>query len=420
MRPSLFRDAALKHNQSKWIGDIVLIRPVSFTVLTIFAALTGIAIISLLFFGSYTKRSSVQGQLIPDAGLIKIYAAEPGIILEKYVKDGQVLKQGDALYLLSTTRYGEQGDVQAAISRQVLIRDQSLKDQKYKASALHQAEHLTISNQIGSLQADLATVNQSIASQRQRVDLAKETVARYDSLFRQDYISKEQLQQKQEELLDQQSRLQALERNKISLSAELDKQSIALNHLATKQDTEIAQLNREIASTSQELTESQARQKMVIRATDAGTATLVSAEAGQQADVTKPLLSIMPAQSELVAHLYVPSKAIGFIKPGDQVFLRYQAYPYQKFGHATGRVYSVAKTALPGRELNSMGNLDSENNAENPVYLVKVKLQQQRILAYGKPQPLQAGMLLDADVMHEKRRLYEWVLEPLFSITGKI
>ena len=420
MRQSLFREAALKHNQSKWIGDIVLIRPVSFSVLTFFAALTGIAILCLLFFGSYTKRSSVQGQLIPDAGLIKVYTAEPGIILQKYVKDGQTVKQGDALYLLSTTRYGEQGDVQEAISQQVMIRNQSLKDQRNKAKALHQAEYLTISNQIASLSADLATVHQSIASQQQRVALSKETVTRYDSLLKQDYISKEQLQQKQEELLDQQARLQELQRNKISLAGELSKQQIALNNLATKQDTEVAQLDRDIASTRQELTESQAKQKIVIRSSDAGTATLVSAEAGQQADLSKPLLSIMPAQSELVAHLYVPSKAIGFIKAGDKVYLRYQAYPYQKFGHAAGIVYSVAKTALPARELNSMSGMTADTSAESAVYLVKVKLQQQTILAYGKPQPLQAGMLLDADVMHEKRRLYEWVLEPLFSISGKI
>ncbi|MFI8040681.1 HlyD family secretion protein, partial [Acinetobacter baumannii] len=42
------------------------------------------------------------------------------------------------------------------------------------------------------------------------------------------------------------------------------------------------------------------------------------------------------------------------------------------------------------------------------------------VKAYGKDMPLQVGMTLEGDIMHEKRKLYEWVLEPLFSITGKL
>ena len=41
-------------------------------------------------------------------------------------------------------------------------------------------------------------------------------------------------------------------------------------------------------------------------------------------------------------------------------------------------------------------------------------------MAYGNAQPLQAGMVVEADVLQEKRKLYEWVLEPLYSLTGKL
>ncbi len=101
--------------------------------------------------------------------------------------------------------------------------------------------------------------------------------------------------------------------------------------------------------------------------------------------------------------------------------MRYQAYPYQKFGHAKGKVITVSKTALPANEISAIANQGGGNQQNSePLYSITVELASQTINAYGKQQKLQSGMLLDADVMQEKRRLYEWVLEPLFSLTGKL
>ena len=107
--------------------------------------------------------------------------------------------------------------------------------------------------------------------------------------------------------------------------------------------------------------------------------------------------------------------------------MRYQAYPYQKFGHAQGKIISIAKTALGKQELASLGgaSADSENQmvqaqANEPVYLVKVKLEKQTIKVYGKNKPLQIGMVVEADILHERKKLYEWVLDPLYSISGKL
>ena len=104
------------------------------------------------------------------------------------------------------------------------------------------------------------------------------------------------------------------------------------------------------------------------------------------------------------------------------MLLRYQAYPYQKFGHARGKVLSVAKTALPSNEISALGNIGGNGNGQNsePLYRINVSLDSQTITAYGQPQALQAGMLLDADVLQDTRHLYEWVLEPLLSLTGKL
>ena len=41
------------------------------------------------------------------------------------------------------------------------------------------------------------------------------------------------------------------------------------------------------------------------------------------------------------------------------------------------------------------------------------------MLAYGRPEPLRPGMLLEADILGERRKLHEWLLEPLYSLRGR-
>ena len=65
------------------------------------------------------------------------------------------------------------------------------------------------------------------------------------------------------------------------------------------------------------------------------------------------------------------------------------------------------------------GEVPGLSRTGEQLYRLRVQLNEQSVMAYGKPQPLQSGMLLDADILQESRRLYEWVLEPLYSLTGK-
>jgi membrane fusion protein len=306
----------------------------------------------------------------------------------------------------------------------VEARKQSLRDELEKTKTMQKEEREALVKKIDRLEAELKKLDSQISVQKSRVALSVETRSRYEGLLAQDYISREQLQQKQEELLDQRYRLQGQERDYISVSRELTALRYELANLSAKQQKQISQIAREINSADQELTESEAKRRLVITAPELGIATAVSAETGQAVDTSKPLVSVVPNGATLQAHLYAPSKSVGFVKAGDPVLVRYQPYPYQKFGHAEGTVISVSKTVIPSNELANMGGLSNGSsgfgNNNEPVYRVTVGIAKQTINAYGKPQALQAGMLLEADILQDTRRLYEWVLEPLYGLTGKL
>jgi membrane fusion protein len=57
--------------------------------------------------------------------------------------------------------------------------------------------------------------------------------------------------------------------------------------------------------------------------------------------------------------------------------------------------------------------------AAEPIYRITVDLARQSVTAYGAQVPLQPGMALEADVALERRRLFEWVLDPLYAVTGQ-
>ena len=420
MNAPLFRQSALNAQHPKWLGEIILIRPLTFTFFTLFAATVALALIAFAYFGTYTKRSTVIGQLIPDTGLLKIYPTQTSVVVQKMIVDGQQVKQGDTLFVLSAERHSNtQADVQAAISGQVLQRQQSYQLERRQTQQIQAEEKVALQQKIAAMQSELAQLNSGIGLQQSRVNLAVETAARYKGLAQQDYVSREQAQQKQEELIDQQARLQTLQRDQITTARELHVQQAELANLTLKQQTQLAQIERNIASTKQELTESDAKRQVVITAPQSGTVAAINAELGQNVDVSHALASIVPRNATLQAQLYAPSKAIGFIKLGDSVLVRYQAYPYQKFGHAHGVVSQLSRAALLGNELN--GYLAGNSSLANePFYKITVVLDKQAVTAYGAQQALQAGMLLEADVLQDKRRLIEWVLEPLTSLTGKL
>ncbi len=418
----LFRAEALNSKQTQWLGDIVLLRPVTFKFMVIGALLTAAIILVFLVFGSYTQRTTVTGQLIPDAGLIKVYSMQRGIVHKKLVIEGQSVKRGDRLYVLSSERHSDaQDNILEAITRQVKLREISLREERRNTGQFHRIEKDALADKITSLENEQDKLQKLIEGQKRRVTLSEEAVARYRDLAGKGYISKEQLQGREADLLDQQNRLQAQEREFIALEGELSSQRSSLSTLASKQAIQLEQIERQLASLQQELSENEARRELIVIAPESGVATGVTVEVGQAVDINQPLLSIVPKDSRLQAVFYVPSAAVGFIKPEVPVQIRYQAFPYQKFGHATGKVISVSKTAMAANELASIGGLLNNNVTGNePLYRIAARVDSQTVLAYGEAEPLQAGMLLEADIMRETRNLYEWVLEPLFSITGKL
>jgi membrane fusion protein len=189
------------------------------------------------------------------------------------------------------------------------------------------------------------------------------------------------------------------------LISEPDYQTRYENYLSTKQS---------LHDLEYRLSEVVADGKYTIKAPCDGTVSVLTAYISNQIPENSLLASIIPQESKLEGMLYVSSDAIGFIHEGQKVLLKYQAYPYQQFGIYESTVEMVDKSILSSNDIKIHLHLDQ------PFYRVKVALKEQKVTAYGKPRPLIAGMIFEGIIYGEKRKIWQWILDPIYSIKGNL
>jgi membrane fusion protein len=152
----------------------------------------------------------------------------------------------------------------------------------------------------------------------------------------------------------------------------------------------------------------------------AGQTVLSLVPGGEDEPETEALPNKLPSSSApqlLQAQLWAPSRTAGFVKPGQTVWLRYAAYPYQKFGMAEGVVLAVSESPLAPQDLpqGQAQALLSAAQSNEPLYRISVQLKSQSVQTYGQVTPLKAGLALEADVLQESRKVWEWALEPVLA-----
>lgn len=420
---NLFRKEALDAKGSAFLGSTVLRPPLSFAAWSLIAATFAAALIAFLFVGEYTKRTRVIGITAPEEGLIKLMAPQPGIVVDRRVQEGQQVKAGEVLFILSAERLTDAGGgvagAQSAILEQLQRRRASLQDELARQALVTQTQLAATARRLADLQAESAQLGRELVTQEAREASMQAQLQRFEDLAGQNFMSPLALQQKRDELLEQTARTQALERSRLALQREAAAVGAELRQIPLRGEQQLAELQRSLAALQQEVAGTEANRQIVVAAPKDGTVTAIVADRGQMA-TTQPLATLLPRDSALQAHLYAPSRAVGFIEPGQTVRIRYAAYPYQKFGQYEGTVDHVARSALAAAELPPQLAALAQQSQGEGMYRITVALRTPTVTAYGRAQPLTAGMQLEADVMQDTRRLIEWVFEPLVSLRGKV
>jgi len=411
-RPSLFRQEAVdfqRHN-GEW-GQVGLLQPLSIKVMTWFITVAITLIMSFLFLGQYSRKETVVGYLTPTSGTSKVFVPQLGTIRTIHVKEGQQVREGETLLTIDTNQIAANGvDVNVTMLDTLRSQKDLLTGQIAAEEQRTKSERERLTTMINGVEIEISQLEAQLKIQGERIRVEENFVASAAALKKEGYMADADFKRRQVAFLEQKQNLNSLNQQLAARQNQLTESRYSLQQLPTVMAGKIQSLRSELATTEQRIAEISGRRAYVIRAPSAGRVSTLQATVGQFADPRRLQMEIVPNESVLQAELFVPTRAIGFVQPGQQVRILYEAFPYQQFGTYSGRVLKVSQTILTKSD--TLGPIE----LKEPAYRITAALDRPDIDAYGKKIPLQADMLVRADIILEKRSLISWLLDPLLSV----
>ena len=156
-------------------------------------------------------------------------------------------------------------------------------------------------------------------------------------------------------------------------SAEAD-----IERLPMDQKSELAKLESDQAELAQRRAEIEGRRRYTLVAPVSGRIASLNVRKGYAVDSQRPIMAIVPEGAVLEAELFVPTSASAFVKAGQEVRLLYDAFPYQRFGSGSGRITRISQSSI------APSDTPSPMNAVEPVYIVRVALNNPSVTAFGE------------------------------------
>ena len=411
---SLFRSEALEHRQYRLHGEVIVAHRLSTELLVWLIVLIMAGISTWLVLGSYARTEIVRGTLITDQPSAQIIAPTPGLVERLFVRDGSTVRAGAPIGLIKADRQDETGSAVgssglATLDRRLVVADQQMA----LAKAFEQKERTRLRNNVQSTTAKLAEVAAQIVIQEEIVASNKQLFEQLSGIVQKGFVSRVQYEARRQTWLSSQQQLGALRQQKVALKQEQAGTMATLNELGGETMRQVNEVKSSVGALEQQRAELRGASGYRLIAPISGTVTGVQTGVGSSARTDEPLMTIVPVGSSVRAEIYAPSRAIGFIRLGQEVRLLYDAFPYQRFGTFRGRVTSISRTALDPRDLRVGIKF------EEPVYRITVAIERQSVEAYGQRIRLQPGMTLAGSIVLERQSFLQWLLLPLRSVTKR-
>lgn len=408
----LYRPEAARHATGRLDGAVLL--PLRAPVWML-----GGGAAAVLFFGAvvvstttYARRETVMGWLSSGAGIVRAEASRGGSVTTLHVEEGDQVVAGAPLAKLRLLdRTGTDDDAGAALVRSLSEQREAVQDEAEAVVRGLVAEGERLAERHAFLEAERRALKAEMALQTERIALAGRDLERAISLSELGLLSRSDQEAKSAAFVEERQRRAALERAVTSIEREMAGVGGELDAIPQTADATLSSAAAALAALDERLTRTGLEMEYVAAAPIAGRVDALAVQVGQSVAPGDTVAVIVPSGSELMAELYVPTRAAGFIDVGQAVRVHYEAFPYQRFGAHAATVEDVSRTVLAPEETGIPGV-----QLQEPVFRVRGRLARQSVDAYGAEAPLRAGMLLTADIVVDRRTLLEWLLDPLYAV----
>lgn len=397
------------------------------------------AIVCFLLWATISEVDLVvtaRGRLVTPLPNIVVQPFDTSVIQSIDVRVGQVVKKGERLATLDPT-FTEADESQLrtrlrSLDNQVqrLEAELSLKKTTDKPVAsdadgllqnrLASERQASYRAQLTRLEENVARVRASLETNRRdqqglqaRVKVLKEAEAMQEKLVAQKYAIRSRLLDAQDRLLEAErsldmatNREQELKRELLSLEAE--KKSFDTGW-RQKMMEELLAVTRDRDTVNEQLQKADRRHKLVtlVSPTDAVVLDIGKLSQGSVVKEAESLFTLVPLGAELEAEVQIDSLDVGYVKLGDPVYVKLDAFPFQKHGALPGELRTVSEDAFR-RDTAAGAGGDS-------YYMSRIRLGNARLKGMHEKSRLLPGMTLSAEIVVGKRSVMSYILWPLMK-----
>jgi hemolysin D len=383
------------------------------------------------YFGRIDEVASARGKIIPDGRIKVIQPMETGVIRAIHVKEGERVKEGQMLIELDHTI--KQAEAESAAK----VLSLHLSDKERLMAELQGERHEAIGNgrkskSIDEFQKKLKEARESeyrakedalklVVSQKESAlhaaeailtklektyAILKEQETAYRNLYKQEYISKMDLLNKQMEFHSAEQELEA--QKKIAKQAKdgLEEAKKSLDALKKEREkailSDIVDREKNISVIEGEAIKAKKRYDLerLCSPVDGTVHGIASYTIGGVVTAAQPVVTIVPFGTPLIVEATALNKDIGFLKEGQEAEIKLDTFPFQKYGTIKGKVIWISPDAFDDEKL-------------GPVYKVKVELERMSLPVDGRDVAVSPGMAVTVEIKTGKRRIIEFFLSPI-------
>lgn len=390
------------------------------------------------FLGKLDVVVSAPGRIIPADRVKVIQPTELGVVRAIHVRDGQHVKAGQLLLELDPTAAGAD-DAQARTGLMAAQIDRSRSrallsylnggsgafsappgvpaelaaiQRNLVATQIqeYEARRAILNRQRGERAAELAAADAEIAKINETLPLLDRQIAARERLASEGNFPRLQLYQLQEQRIervrnvDVQSAAAAKARAAIAgIDAQLGQLRSELAR-STVKDLAQAQDNSDLRSSELAKTDLRNRLMRLTSPVDGTVQQLSVHTLGGVVQPAEALLVIVPDESQLVVEAKIPNREAGFVRAGQSVRLKIEAYPFTDYGTVPGVLESVSRDAIEDEKLGS-------------VYSARVSLDGAKAKQFNMR--LTPGMATTAEIKTTRRRVIQYLFSPIVQRFGE-
>lgn len=392
-----------------------------------------------------------SGKIIPVGNVKVIQPIEIGSVIAIHVRNGQHVEKGELLVELDPTLIGAE-EAQAQRNRLsadiIRARNSALlayldgRPSEFNAPAgtpddvaetqrqfirtsiaQYEAERAALEQSKNEQRAQLASAEAELAKLRETLPLVERQLAARSELTEKGFFSKLKTMEYEQLRIEHLHNIDVQESNAARARASIanfDAQMHRLREAFGKDAvTQLSDASDKSALAAEDLRKAgQRKEFQTLESPVAGTVQqLAVTTVGGVVQPAQPLMIVVPDDADLAVDAMIMNRDIGFVREGQPVRVKLEAFPFTDYGLLEGEVENISRDAIEQNQQQQQ-NAGASNGAQHPqqqglVYAVRIRLKQKTLLIAGKERPIGPGLAVQAEIKTGERHIIQYILSPI-------